>query len=135
MPLTLSNARLRLHLDLPHENYQRSRFDWSGKITQVFFQGIPLTAVETTAGEPGQFYGQGFYNEFGMDALPGFQEANIGDWCHKIGVGLVRKESETYLFHQDYDIRPATFEVKAEPERCEISCESELVNGYAYLLH
>lgn len=134
MPQFLNNKDLSLHIDLPHERYQRSRFDWTGKITQVWFRGNPLTAVETLGGKPGQHYGQGFYNEFGMDSLPGFEEAAIGEWCHKIGIGLLKKQSDRYLFHEDHEIKPAAFEIRELSDSCWIQCSSEQVNGYAYLL-
>lgn len=134
MPHLLKNKCVEVHIDLPLENYQSSRFDWTGKISQVFFKGIPLTGLETHLPSEGQDYGQGFYNEFGMDSLPGFEETEIGGWCHKIGIGLVRKETETYHFQQDYQIRPALFEVQSRPNSILILCRARLENGYGYFL-
>lgn len=134
MPCLLTNKNLSLSIDLPHEGYQRSRFDWTGKITQVWFRGISLTTEETLTGIEGLHYGKGFYNEFGMGSLPGFAEAEIGDWCHKIGVGLLRKKSTRYLFHEEHETKPATFVVKNQADSCWIQATSQEVNGYAYLL-
>ncbi len=134
MPHFLKNGDLEIHIDLPHERYQRSRFDWTGKITQVLFQGIPLTTVETPGKDHAPHHGQGFYNEFGMDSLPGFEEAAIGEWCHKIGIGLLKKQSDRYVFHEDHEIKPAAFEFKTQSDSCWMQCSSEQANGYAYLL-
>lgn len=134
MPHLLKNKYLEVKIDLPLENYQSSRFDWTGKITEVTFQGIPISGVETHQSLPGHHYGQGFYNEFGMDSLPGFPEAKIGDWCHKIGVGLVRKEGEVYYFNKEYEVRPATFQVREAHDKLTLRCQAESVNGYSYRL-
>lgn len=134
MPHILKNKQLEVHIDLPNENYQSSRFDWTGKITQVLFRGISMTELETHSPSAGHHYGQGLYNEFGMDSLPGFEETEIGGWCHKIGVGLVRKEAESYQFHKAYEIRPASFEVQPRPNSIQISCQASVENGYGYIL-
>lgn len=93
-----------------------------------------MTELETHSPSAGHHYGQGFYNEFGMDSLPGFEEAEIGAWCHKIGVGLLRKEAESYQFHQAYEIRPASFEVQPRPNSIQIRCHAAVENGYGYIL-
>ena len=38
----LKNKNLEIHIDLPGENYNLSRFDWTGKIVKVKFQNIYL---------------------------------------------------------------------------------------------
>ena len=133
MPYLLQNDQLELHIDLPQEGYQLARFDWCGKITQVFFRGISLTGTERTDVDP-HLCGRGLYNEFGMDPPPGFAEAAIGEWFHKIGIGLLKKEEEEYQFHKAYQIRPAQFSVDPTPEKLVLSCISETVHGYAYVL-
>ncbi len=68
MPHKLKNENLEIQIDLPDENYNFSRFDWSGKIAAVKFQNIPLTIAERTDIVNDAVFGKGFYNEFGMDA-------------------------------------------------------------------
>jgi len=134
MPQLLKNKNLEIQIDLPDENYNFSRFDWSGKIAQVKFQNIPLTIAERTDIANDAAFGKGFYNEFGIDTALGFEEAPIGGWFHKIGVGLLKKEDDQYLFHKQYEIKPAQFKIAAAPNSMVINCTSEVVHGYAYVL-
>jgi len=134
MPHILKNKNLEVHIDTPFENYKFSRFDWTGKIVKVKFQNIQLSSVERTNCENEHLFGKGFYNEFGIDTALGFDETDIGGWFHKIGVGLLKKDNTQYLFSENYEIKPADFKIISEPNRLLISCRSESVNGYAYLL-
>lgn len=130
----LKNKNLEIHIDLPDENYSFSRFDWSGKITAVKFQNIRLTIAERTDIVHDAAFGKGFYNEFGIDTALGFEETAIGGWFHKIGVGLLKKEENQYLFHKNYKIKPAQFKITTAPNKIMISCISAAVNGYAYVM-
>ncbi len=134
MPHILKNNNLEIHIDLPDENYNFSRFDWSGKIAAVKFQNIPLTITERTDIVDDAVFGKGFYNEFGMDTALGFEEAAIGDWFHKIGVGVLQKEDDEYFFHKTYNIKPAQFKITTATNTMGIRCKSATVNGYAYVL-
>lgn len=136
MSITLKNERIEIHFDLPQEHYQASRFDWTGKIQQVLFEGTPLSVTEKNDPNADEhLFGKGFYNEFGIDTALGFEEADIGDWFHKIGIGLLRKSENDYFFHKDFEIKPAEFSIASFPDRIEISCVSEFVNGYTYRLY
>ena len=130
----LKNNHLELHIDAPTENYSCTRFDWTGKISQLKFQNIPLTTVENTDLINTACFGKGFYNEFGIDTPLGFHETAIGGWFHKIGVGLLKKEDDHYLFHKKYAVKPAKFSVFSEANAVMIRCTSEAVNGYSYKL-
>ncbi|NNL02194.1 MAG: hypothetical protein HKP39_07950, partial [Eudoraea sp.] len=130
----LKNKNLEIKIDLPLENYNFSRFDWTGKIVNVKFHNIQLSTSERTDGQNGNSFGKGFYNEFGIDTALGFEDTEIGGWFHKIGVGLLRKEDSQYLFSKNYEIKPAEFKINAESDRVLIRCKSEVSNGYAYLL-
>ncbi|MBT8297967.1 MAG: hypothetical protein HKP42_10670 [Maribacter sp.] len=134
MPEFLKNSNLEIQIDLPGEGYNFSRFDWTGKITQVKFQNVPLTIVERTDDVNDAAFGKGFYNEFGIDTALGFKEAAIGGWFHKIGVGLLKKRNDQYLFHKKHEIKPAQFKISKAPNKVIINCISETVNGYAYVL-
>ncbi len=131
----LKNDNLEMHFDLPDENYNFSRFDWTGKIVKVKFQNTCLSGVERTDCENEHYFGKGFYNEFGIDTALGFAETDIGGWFHKIGVGLLKKEDNQYLFSTNYDINPAEFKTIIESNRILISCISENLNGYSYILN
>ena len=135
MPHILKNKNLEIHLDLPEEGYNFSRFDWSGKIALVNFQNSSLTIAERTDIANDAAFGKGFYNEFGIDTALGFEEAAIGEWFHKIGVGVLQKEDDEYLFHKKYEIKPAHFKITRSPNTMVINCTSATVNGYAYVLN
>jgi len=130
----LKNKNLEIHVDLPVENYNFSRFDWTGKIVEVKFQNILLSSIESTDCQNEHHFGKGFYNEFGIDTALGFDETDIGGWFHKIGVGLLKKDDRQYLFSKNYEIKPAEFNIISESTRLLISCKSKAVNGYSYLL-
>jgi hypothetical protein len=128
------NKNLEVHIDLPNENYRLSRFDWTGKITAVKYQGKYLTTTEIANSEEGSFCGKGLYNEFGIDTPVGYQEAQPGEWFPKIGVGLLRKEEGSYNFQHLYEIKPSDFKVIGGADKIQITCSSHLFNGYAYVL-
>ena len=130
----LKNNHLELHIDAPTENYSCTRFDWTGKISQLKFQNIPLTTIENTDLINTACFGKGFYNEFGIDTPLGFHETAIDGWFHKIGIGLLKKEDDHYLFHKKYAVKPAKFDVFPEANKVIITCVSESVNGYSYEL-
>ncbi|MDW3191398.1 MAG: hypothetical protein R8G66_03510 [Cytophagales bacterium] len=133
MPHILQNQHLSLHIDLPEENYQLSRFDWTGKITRFTFNRQNMTGHELPDSQiPNQ--GVGLYNEFGIDQPVGFEETAIGDWFHKIGVGLLRKENSTYDFKQPYPIKSAIFQVHPKEDELAIVCYSDAYCGFAYIL-
>jgi len=134
MPHILKNKNLEIHIDLPAENYSSSRFDWTGKIVKVTFQNIQLASTESTTSKNETQIGKGFYNEFGIDTALGFNEAIIGDWFHKIGVGLLKKESEPYIFSENHEIIPAKFEINYTLNILLITCTAALHNGYSYQL-
>lgn len=129
----LTNDWITLHIDLPEENYRLSRFDWTGKIVKLSYQGKDLTGQELP---DSQVFGQGYglYNEFGIDQPIGFDEIAEGEWFHKIGVGLLQKQGKIYDFKKGYKIQPARFEVYPETNRIKLVCLSDSYNGYAYNL-
>jgi hypothetical protein len=130
----LKNKDLEIHIDLPLENYNFSRFDWTGKIVKVKFQDVSVSSSEKTECENDNHFGKGFYNEFGIDSALGFDEAEIGGWFQKIGVGLLKKDNDHYDFYKTYEIKPAHFDVNTASNKIEICCESDTLNGYSYLL-
>ncbi|RMG64836.1 MAG: hypothetical protein D6722_16425 [Bacteroidetes bacterium] len=133
MPHTLHNAQLSLTLDLPREGYQQPRFDWTGKIAHLSFQGLPITTSEQPSG-PDPRFGQGFYNEFGLDTPIGYDAVAPGDWFPKIGIGALQRDQEAYRFYQPYPIRPADFQVESAADRLSLRAVAAPVNGYAYRL-
>ena len=134
MTYILKNKTIELHIDDPSENYNFSRFDWSGKIKKLIFKGTCVTGDEKTDAKEIPNYGRGFYNEFGINKPVGYQNLELNDWFHKIGVGLLRKEESDYFFMKKYNIKPARFSLNANSETLQIKCQSQSHNGYAYIL-
>ena len=135
MHLSLKNKHLHLEIDPPTDHYKGSRFDWTGKITAVKYHNTPLLTREKPTPKNEHLFGRGLYNEFGIDSPLGFKEAEIGEWFHKIGVGLLLKDDHSYDFNKVYKIKPAEFSVLHERDKIIISCNSESVNGFAYRLN
>ena len=52
----IKNDTLEVAIDLPLENYEGSRFDWTGKISSVKFKSLPLTTIEYTGSKRCQFF-------------------------------------------------------------------------------
>jgi hypothetical protein len=134
MAHTLRNKNLEICVDSPLENYKFSRFDWTGKIVEVKFNNIPLSTIENIDCENEHSLGKAFYNEFGIDTALGFEETEIGGWFHKIGIGLLKKDTDNYQFSKHYEIKPAEFQVVAKTHKLIISCRQKPVNGYSYIL-
>jgi len=130
----LKNKNLEIQIDLPLANYDFSRFDWTGKIVSVKYKGIYITSLENTDIEDDNKHGKGLYNEFGIEAVVGYDDIKEGEWFHKIGVGLLKKDKQGYLFSRNYDIQPAEFKVADKKDKLIISCKSQSVNGYSYVL-
>ena len=128
----LKNKNLEIQIDLPLANYNFSRFDWTGKIASVKYKGISVSGIEKLNDEDDTKSGKGFYNEFGISTAIGFDETKEGEWFHKIGVGLLKKDGDEYLFSKKYEIRPAGFTITTKSDKIIISCKSESANGYSY---
>ncbi|WP_229130375.1 hypothetical protein [Ancylomarina sp. 16SWW S1-10-2] len=130
----LKNKNLEICIDMPLANYQFSRFDWTSKITAVKFKGIPVSSQEKIYEDKENVFGKGFYNEFGIKMPIGFDDIKDGEYFTKIGVGSLKKEGDTYGFSKAYEIRPAKFNVIEAANKLIVECESQTVNGYAYVL-
>lgn len=134
MAYRLSNPNLEIRVDHPLENYQNTRFDWTGKITDLYYRGIPLLGAERKAEKASDFPGRGCYNEFGIEQAVGYEELQPGGWFHKIGVGLLQKPDNPYDFAYPYKMKPLSFQVEERKESLTIKLDGPLVNGYAYRL-
>jgi len=131
----LINDNLEIQIDLPLANYDFSRCDWTGKIVSVKYQGTLISGTEKMYSDPDNITGKGYYNEFGIDAPVAFDEADEGEFFHKIGIGLLIKAGTHYDFSKNYEIEPATFKVTSESNKVKIDCISQSVHGYSYILN
>lgn len=136
----ISNGQLKAKLYLPDSQngyYRGTRFDWSGQIPSLEFQGHT-------------FFGQWFekYDPKLHDAIMGpveefltngaglgYAEAQPGDTFVKIGVGVLRKPQEN-AFHQfnTYEIvSNGKWSVKRGADFVEFTQVLPDTNGYAYV--
>lgn len=77
--------------------YKGTRFDWTGFITQVTLEEGKHTFCVPESLKPDEGTGgKGLCNEFGISRAIGYDEAPIGGWFPKIGVGLLQKEIPHY---------------------------------------
>ena len=134
MPHILKSQNLEVHIDLPEETYTGTRFDWSGQIQKVIFDGVTFGTLEEIASEQQYLLGRGFYNEFGIDSPLGFEETAKGEWFHKIGVGKLKKESDDYFFAHKYEVQPCDFTIQKDLYSIQYEHNSALLNGYGYRL-
>ncbi len=108
--MKLENETIRLDIEEPGEGYVGSRFDWTGKTTQITFQGRHTFCTEETT-DPARRHdgGRGLFNEFGIDAPLGYEDCPVGDVFLKPGVGLLtRLSEEPYDFFRPYPVTPGT---------------------------
>lgn len=134
MATLLKNSLVELEIDRPFENYQGTRFDWTGKIVSLKYKHEQISSAEVQGAAQSLPCGRGFYNEFGIKDPLGHDEIPIGEWFPKIGVGLLKKETKNYDFTKNYAVRPARFQVEIERDQMTLWCHSDLYNGYGYTL-
>lgn len=131
----ISNGLLtaRLYLPDPDDGYYRaSRFDWSGVISSLKYDGH-------------EYFGQWFekYDPKIADAIMGpvdefgplgYEEAEPGETFIKIGVGGLRKVEENgYRFMFTYDItNPGKWMVTPYEDRIEFTHDLQDDTGYGY---
>lgn len=131
----LSNGILTVDIAEPGD-YNGTRFDWTGFITQVTLEDGKHTFCVPESLHAGKGSGGiGLCNEFGISRAIGYAEAAAGEWFPKPGVGLLQKtDTGAYDFMATYPLIPA--EIKTESSRHEIlyKVKSEECRGYGMLL-
>lgn len=129
---TLNSKRLRIEIAEPGESpNDRFRFDQAGYISDVILDGgmhfgasEPRNLVHPSSG------GRGFCNEFRFDVS---EEAEIGAWFPKFGVGLIRKEEVgKYLFYKAYkEVHRFPIEIEHDSEKAVFVTQPIPCLGYA----
>ena len=136
----IANARIRAKLYLPDTQsgyYRGTRFDWSGAIHSLTWNGH-------------EYFGQWFekYDPKLHDAITGpveefltgdaglgYEQAKPGETFVRIGVGTVRKPQEAaYRRFETYDIvNPGKWRVDKDSDSIEFVHELSDNGGYAYV--
>jgi len=134
--IKLKSKRLEIIFEEPGERYCGPRYDWSSFITEIILDNKhQLLGVESTVSGP-SYEGKGLCGEFCMDKPLGYDEARVGDFCMKIGVGLLQKKDEMdYFFADTFNVQPVAWDMTVEDNSINLFCRQELVNGFAYNLY
>ena len=133
---SISNGVVKAALLLPDKEkgyYQATRFDWSGVIESLEYDGH-------------SYFGQWFknYNPKTHDAIKGpveefepigYDDAKVGDEFIKIGVGALSKTSDKpYSSFVLYDIKnPGIWKVKTKKDEVQFTQELKDQSGYGYI--
>jgi hypothetical protein len=137
MPVILRNNSLKVTIDKPGEVYDSSRFDWSGQVSQVVLNNRhTFCTTEIADGSQRSNKGTGICNEFGIVTPVGYDECPPGSLFPKIGVGLLKKETEEpFNFFKPYQVIPASFETKQSSDsKLSITSGIGICNGYSWFL-
>jgi hypothetical protein len=136
----ITNGLIRAELMLPdssHGSYQGTRFDWSGIISSLQFQGHEYFGRWYEHHDPKIHDAiTGPVEEFRTnDSGLGYDEAKSGGTFVRIGVGTVRKpDEEAYRPYDTYDIVDSGhWMVKRHKDRIEFTHKLKGENGYAYV--
>jgi hypothetical protein len=150
----ITNGELHVKLYLPdaHQGYYRgARFDWSGVIAALEYEGHNYYGRWYDRVDPGvhdfQYQGTeivastcsgltGPVEEFQTNhSALGFDEAQVGGTFIKIGVGVLRKDSLEYDFVKQYElVDPGQWSVKRGHDSVEFTHElADRSTGYAYI--
>jgi hypothetical protein len=105
MTITLESNRLAVEIADPGAVYTRTRFDWTGFITQVTLDGQHTFCVPEDYDPAKGTGGIGLCNEFGNELAVGYAEAKPGEAFLKLGIGLLQRPDEgPYNFFRPHQI-------------------------------
>lgn len=136
----ISNGPLRATVNLPDAQagyYRGTRFDWSGVVSSLTWNGHEYFGEWFERYEPTLHDAiTGPVEEFLTgDSSLGYDEAKVGEAFVRIGVGAVRKPEEpAYRRFGTYDIvDPGTWKIERASDRIDFVHELGDTNGYAYV--
>jgi hypothetical protein len=122
-PITIASDRLTVEIAHPGTVYDRSRFDWSGLITQITLDGTHTFCVPESRDPQRGTGGIGLCNEFNTHSPIGFDGIAPGERFPKLGIGLLTRPDEIpYRFARRYEIDPfpSTIDATADAARYEV---------------
>jgi hypothetical protein len=136
----ISNESVHAKLYLPDARqgyYRATRFDWSGQIASLEFQGHNYFGQWFDRYDPNHHDSiLGPVEEFLTNGMGlGYNEVKAGESFVKIGVGALRKpEERAFQQFTTYEITdPGKWTVNRFPDRVEFTQELRDTAGYAYL--
>ncbi|QHT63631.1 hypothetical protein GXP70_29205 [Paenibacillus lycopersici] len=114
--LLVRSSRLAVTVKHPDE-VGGARFDRTGFVTEVTLDGRHTFCAYEIPGIWDPSKGAGLCGEFSNHQALGYDEAKPGEWFPKIGVGLVRRESDKgYEFMKPYEVKPYRVEIVQEDD-------------------
>jgi hypothetical protein len=150
----ISNGQIRLKLYLPDAKngyYRGTRFDWSGTIGSLEYQGHDYYGPWFDSVDPKvhdyRYLGKliiaspcsadsGPVDEFQTHGTAlGWDEARVGGTFIKIGVGVLRKDDARYDYVKQYEIvNPGRWKVESHRDSVEFIQElDDASSGYGYI--
>jgi hypothetical protein len=138
---TIDNGTVRAVLYLPDAKtgyYRGARFDWSGQISSLTWNGHEYFGQWFTTYDPTLHDAiQGPVEEFLTpgDTAPGYAEAGPGGTFVRIGVGVLRKpagETSLQRFGRYEIVDPGTWTTTPGKDRIAFVHELKSPDGYAY---
>jgi len=136
----ISNGLIHAEIMLPDSqngSYRGTRFDWSGVISSLTFDGHEYFGRWYEHHDPKIHDAiTGPVEEFRTnDKGLGYDEAKPGDTFVRIGVGTVRKPDEpAYRAYDTYDIvDPGKWTIRKHKDRIEFTHRLKSEQGYAYI--
>jgi hypothetical protein len=135
-PIVLQSDRLTVEIAQPGTAYSGTRFDWTAFMTQVTLDGIHTFCVPESL-QPGQGTGGvGLCNEFGIEEVIGYNEAQPGEPFPKLGIGLLaRPDEKPYNFFRPHEIVvPFPIHVAVTATQATFTVDPVECRGYAVRL-
>ena len=136
----ISNGLIHAELMLPDNqngSYRGTRFDWSGVISSLQFEGHEYFARWYQHHDPKIHDAiTGPVEEFRTDDKGlGYDEAKPGETFVRIGIGTVRKPDEpAYRAYDTYEIvDPGKWTIHRHKDRIEFTHRLQSPQGYAYI--
>jgi hypothetical protein len=104
-PIVIRSSRLAVEIAAPGTVYNRTRFDWSGFVTQVTLDGSHTFCVPEDYDPNAGTGGIGLCNEFGIEKHIGYADARPGESFPKLGIGLLTRPNDApYNFFKPHEI-------------------------------
>lgn len=131
----ITTERLSVRVARPGFIYRRTRFDWTGFITDVTLDGRhTFCSVESLNPLEGAG-GVGLCNEFGIHEPVGYTDAADGERFPKLGIGLLTKPDDTpYFFMRDYPLEPFACDAQLLEDGIRFELSPSPCRGYAVRL-
>jgi hypothetical protein len=132
-PILLESTRLKVEIAHPGTVYRRTRFDWTGFITQIRLDGKHTFCVPEDYNPAKGTGGIGLCGEFGIEKAIGYADAQPGEGFPKLGIGLLKRpDAPDYRFFVPHEILDL-FEVRVDstPASVRFTVEPRECRGYA----